>query len=594
MPPSARQIPATRRPATPAAPAGPAGSGAPAAAARAANSAAASPPSPPGGGTDSPGTGYTASCGTTRRIRLVTSTARFGQADSSRSVSTATAFTRCSQLSSTSSARRSPSAAASASWAGRDEDSSAPRQASTAAGSSAGSVTGTRSAYQVAPNQSATSAATASASLVLPIPPGPTAETSRDVASTAARAARSPSRQTNEVSGAGSRGEAPGPVPVSAARYPAASRTSSRWVPTHSLRRSAATWLSTVRTEMNSRPAISAWLRCSPSRARTSVSRPDTPASARADALVTRATRSSLPQIRSSPRRIRGYYGCRGQPAARTLSAGQVTGRENREAVMGSADVQGELWGRHPQTWATFQESQMRPLYDATLDALEPLAGRALLDAGCGAGLALRLAADRGAAVSGLDASAPLLEVARERSPEASLRTGDIQALPYDDAGFDVVTSFNAIQYAADPAAAVAQLARICRAGGQVAIGVWGDPGRCQTEALFARLRSLAPPPPGTPAPLAVSDPGVVESLLEKAGLTVTGGGETAASFRYADHEQAWTAHASAGPLQKVIEIAGPDAVRQVMRDVLEADRKPDGELRQDNVFRYVVAAKGD
>ena len=51
-------------------------------------------------------------------------------------------------------------------------------------------------------------------------------------------------------------------------------------------------------------------------------------------------------------------------------------------------------------------------------------------------------------------------------------------------------------------------------------------------------------------------------------------------------------AHASAGPLQKVIEIAGPDAVRQVMRDVLEADRKPDGELRQDNVFRYVLAAK--
>jgi SAM-dependent methyltransferase len=160
----------------------------------------------------------------------------------------------------------------------------------------------------------------------------------------------------------------------------------------------------------------------------------------------------------------------------------------------------------------------MRPIYDATLDALEPLAGLALLDAGCGAGLALRLAADRGAAVSGLDASAPLLEVARDRTPQASLRTGDIQALPYDDAGFDVVTSFNAIQYAADPAAAVAQLARVCRPGGQVAVGVWGDPGRCQTEALFARLRSLAPPPPGTPAPLAVSDPGVVEGLLEKAG----------------------------------------------------------------------------
>ena len=137
---------------------------------------------------------------------------------------------------------------------------------------------------------------------------------------------------------------------------------------------------------------------------------------------------------------------------------------------MGSAEVQGELWGRDPETWANFQEAQMRPIYDATLDALEPLAGRALLDAGCGAGLAVRLAADRGAAVSGLDASAPLLEVARGRTPEAGLRTGDIQALPFEDASFNVVTSFNAIQYAADPAAAVAQLARVCRPGGPVAM----------------------------------------------------------------------------------------------------------------------------
>ena len=191
-----------------------------------------------------------------------------------------------------------------------------------------GSVTGTRSTYQIPPNRSATSAATASASLVLPIPPGPTAETSRDAPSAVARAARSPSRPTNEVNGAGSRGGAASPGPATAARYPAARRTSSRWVPIFSLRRSEATWLSTVRTEMNSRAAISAWLSCSPSKASTSVSRPDTPASARADALVTGATRSSLPQIRSGPRRIRGYYGCRGRPRARTLSAGQVTGHE--------------------------------------------------------------------------------------------------------------------------------------------------------------------------------------------------------------------------------------------------------------------------
>jgi len=93
-------------------------------------------------------------------------------------------------------------------------------------------------------------------------------------------------------------------------------------------------------------------------------------------------------------------------------------------------------------------------------------------------------------------------------------------------------------------------------------------------------------------APLAVSDPGVVEGLLEKAGLILEGGGEAPVSFRFTDHEQAWTAHTSAGPLQKVIDIAGPDAVRKVLHHVLEADRKPDGQLRQDNIFRYVLATK--
>ena len=259
---------------------------------------------------------------------------------------------------------------------------------------------------------------------------------------------------------------------------------------------------------------------------------------------------------------------------------------------MGSAKVQGELWGRDPRIWAEFQEPQMRPIYDAALDALEPLAGKELLDAGCGAGLVVRLAADRGAVSSGLDASAPLLGVARDRTPAADLRTGDIEELPYPHGSFHIVTTFNAIQYADDPAAAVRELARVCRPGGQVAIGVWGDPARCQTEALFARLRSLAPPSPGAPAPLAVGEPGIVEGLLDKAGLALAGGGEAPVSFSYAYHDQAWTAHISAGPLQKIIDLVGQDAVRQVLHDVLEVDRKPDGELRQDNMFRYVLATK--
>jgi SAM-dependent methyltransferase len=259
---------------------------------------------------------------------------------------------------------------------------------------------------------------------------------------------------------------------------------------------------------------------------------------------------------------------------------------------MGSAQVQAQLWGRAPEIWSTVIEPQMAPLYTATLEALQPLTGERLLDAGCGAGLALSEAAARGAQVAGLDATAPLLEVAARRTPSADLRQGDIDALPFEPSSFDVVTSFNAVQYAVDPAAAVTEIARVCRSGGVVAIGVWGDPQLCETEGLFQRLRSLAPPPPGTPAPLALSDPGVVEELLAKAGLHVVGGDEVPVPFVFADTDAAWRGHTSAGPLQKVIDIAGAEAVRQVMDAVLEADRKPDGELRQDNVMRYVLARR--
>jgi SAM-dependent methyltransferase len=258
---------------------------------------------------------------------------------------------------------------------------------------------------------------------------------------------------------------------------------------------------------------------------------------------------------------------------------------------MGSAQAQAALWGSDARTWSTTMEQRMRPLYRATLDALEPLQGRTLLDAGCGSGQALADAATRGAVVSGLDATRELLEIARERAPSADLRIGDIQEMPYDD-DFDVVTAFNSIQYAVDPAAAVAELARACRSGGLVAIGVWGDPGRCETEGLFARLRSLAPPPPGTPAPLALSEAGVVEDLLVKAGLTVQGGAEVPFPIAFATLDDAWRAHISAGPLQKVISVAGADDVRRVLDAVLTADRKPDGSFRQDNVLRYVIAMK--
>lgn len=261
---------------------------------------------------------------------------------------------------------------------------------------------------------------------------------------------------------------------------------------------------------------------------------------------------------------------------------------------MGSAEVQGRLWATGPRDWAQVCEPLMRPLYEATVRALAPLERLTLLDAGCGTGLALRLSAEAGARVTGLDATGPLLEVARERVPEADLRVGDVEDLPFDDGAFDVVTGFNVVQYAAGPQAAVAELARVVRPGGRVAIGVWADPARCQTDAVFAAVRALVPPAPGAAAPLAVSATGVVEGLLAGAGLTVTGVGEADCPFIYPDLDTGWRGQSAAGPFRQVIEVAGAERVREVFERAHEPHRLADGTYRQENVFRYVIATKAD
>jgi SAM-dependent methyltransferase len=274
------------------------------------------------------------------------------------------------------------------------------------------------------------------------------------------------------------------------------------------------------------------------------------------------------------------------------------------EDSVDSANEQSRLWGMAPRDWAEVAEPLSLPLHEATLAALLPLSRLRLLDVGCGAGQALTLAAGHGARVTGLDVAKPMIDVARERLPDADLRVGDIQDLPFDDGAFDVVTAFNVVQYAAEPRAAVAELARVTRPGGRVAIGVWAEPARCETEVLFQRIRALAPAPAGAHAPLALSTAGVVEELLAHAGLVQAGSrtagsrtagsrtGEVSCPFVYPDLATAWRGQASIGPFRRAIEIAGEDVVRDTFVEVLRRYRQPDGSYRQENVLRYVIAGK--
>jgi SAM-dependent methyltransferase len=259
---------------------------------------------------------------------------------------------------------------------------------------------------------------------------------------------------------------------------------------------------------------------------------------------------------------------------------------------MGSAQTQGRLWSQAVGDWAEVAEPLSRPLHEATLAALAPLSGRALLDVGCGSGSVLLAAARHGARVFGLDAAASMIAVARDRLPDADLHVGDMETMPFENETFDVVTAFNAVQFAAGPQAAVHEMVRVTRPGGRVAIGVWGDPDRCETDGVFQRVRALAPPPPGAHAPLAISEPGVLDGLLADAGLVETASGEVDCPFVFPDLATAWRGQASIGPFRRAIEIVGEEVVRRTYVDALGPFRQPDGTYRQNNVFRYVIADK--
>jgi SAM-dependent methyltransferase len=263
---------------------------------------------------------------------------------------------------------------------------------------------------------------------------------------------------------------------------------------------------------------------------------------------------------------------------------------------MGSAAIQGQLWGARAEDWATCVEQVCLPLFGAALDAARVTAGTRLLDAGCGAGLLALLASLRGARVTALDAAPGLLAIARQRLPAADVREGDLEALPFADSSFDAVTAVNSVFYAADMAAATRELVRVTRPGGRVVVTAWGPPERCEfLSAVMPALGPLLPPPPPgaqPPHPGALSEPGALAGVLRSAGLRVVDEGEIACPFVFPSTEASWRGNASAGVNQAAIAHSGEAAVRAVYANADRAHMRPDGSVRYQNVFLWAAGER--
>jgi SAM-dependent methyltransferase len=259
-----------------------------------------------------------------------------------------------------------------------------------------------------------------------------------------------------------------------------------------------------------------------------------------------------------------------------------------------AAQVQRRLWGTDPQAWAELAEAHNQPLFEAVLDAAGAGPDTRLLDVGCGSGLTLALAQERGAIPAGLDISTGLLQVARRRLPDADLREGDMEFLPFGDGAFDAVTGVNAFQFAGDPQRALREAARVTRPGGRVVAGLFAAPERSQGTVVHQAMSALIPPERAADhAPYALSAPGNLEAALAEAGLCVTGHGEVVCHWRYASMDDAVKALICSAGGARAIEAAGQDAVRDVLRRSLAQFQDPrTGVVTLVNTFRWVAARR--
>ena len=252
----------------------------------------------------------------------------------------------------------------------------------------------------------------------------------------------------------------------------------------------------------------------------------------------------------------------------------------------------GAAWGERAVDWAYLFEPSFAPTYRTVLPRLGLGPGTRHLDIACGSGLAAHEAVVTGATVEGIDAAEGLLAIARRRSPEAVFVAGDMYALPYPDASFDTVVSFNGIFGGDD--AAMREAARVVRPGGRVAVGFWGRPRlRDHFEVLVAfGAFKEAGEAAAEASLLEIGKPGVAEGMFTAAGLEVEERGISEMVSEWPDVETGVRACAAAGPAWPVLQ--GPHAadLRAALRAALVPFDAPGQGVRMRSEMGFLIGRR--
>ena len=238
--------------------------------------------------------------------------------------------------------------------------------------------------------------------------------------------------------------------------------------------------------------------------------------------------------------------------------------------------------GRYEALWSNVTSR----LVDALLDAAGVAARMRVLDVGTGPGDAAARAVGRGAAATGVDVAAAMVEIAARRHPMATFVQASVTELPFPDTSFDAAVGNIVIQHVGEPERAARELARVLVAGGRVALSTWDAPERSPFfAALLGAIADAEIPPPSEVPPgpsfFQFADEQAFGSLLLDSGFVDAAVDAISVELPLRSADELITALADGtvrtGALLRAADVQGRDRVRQSIEERLAPWRRDDG-----------------
>ena len=251
---------------------------------------------------------------------------------------------------------------------------------------------------------------------------------------------------------------------------------------------------------------------------------------------------------------------------------------------------QKEMWSASSPAWEhcdAWLERNLTPIAAWLVEAAAIAPGQRVLDLASGTGHPATTVAERVGPTGHVVATdlSPQMVAATRRTIERRGLTNmqvmemDAEQLAFPDGGFDAVTCRFGLMFCPTPARAAAEIHRVLRPGGRVALCVWDEPARNPFFTAIAKLAGqfvpMPPPDPTAPGVFRLAPPGALAEVLTGAGLKDVRVESVPITFAYASPDEYWDVQSQlAAPIKTAISTLPPETVAELKAAVLALARE--------------------